>query len=96
MVVITASAIVGGVFGAIGWLGSLPTEFKYLIFLGGLLADAGIVSGLLGFQTGAVGALISFIMGGFVPGIIITSFQLLVVFTFLPLVAFLLKNSLAR
>lgn len=96
MVVVAISAIGSFLAGTVGWFTTLPNTFKYIIFLGGLLADAGIVEGMFGLKQGVIGGIVTVIAQGFVPSIVITSWQLLIVFAFLPFVSFLLKNSLSH
>ncbi|MCK4429291.1 MAG: hypothetical protein KAU95_02860 [Candidatus Aenigmarchaeota archaeon] len=97
MVVLTLTAVFGAVSGVLAWFNSLPPTFKYIIFLSGLTADAGLTS-MVGFEQGLLGSLFTGIISqGFqIQGFVITSWQLLVVFTIMPFAFFLLKNSMAH
>lgn len=97
MVVIALSVVAGAVTGALAWINSLPPNFKYIIFLAGLTADAGIMT-MVGFKEGILGGIVTGIVSqGFgVQGFVIDSWQLLVVFTIMPFALFLLKNSMAH
>ena len=97
MAIISLAGIVAGIGGAVSWFASLPNEFKYIIFLGGLGADAGI-SQLAGFEQGAIGSAITLIISQTfsIPLFVVTSLHLLIIFTFFPLFRFLLKNSLSH
>ena len=93
MAVVAISAILGGLSGIIAWFNSLPDTFKYIIFLAGLSADAGLFV-MTGFGNGIVATAINGIIQigfGFTT-IEINSFQLLIVFIMLPIMFYCLKN----
>lgn len=101
MAVISLATAIGGLVSAIGgfliWFNSLPNEFKYIIFLGGLTADAGL-STAFGVNQGLVGLILTSVISGTfgIEGFAITTWEVLVVFTFLPFVWFMLRNTLAK
>lgn len=92
MAVVTISAILGGLGGAIAWFNSLPPIFKYIIFLAGLSADAGAFV-FTGFGNGLIASAINLIFQqGFGLPIELNSFQLLIVFIMLPIMFYALKH----
>ncbi len=94
MAIITLGAIGASIAAGIGWFTSLPNTFKYIIFLGGLTADSGVTIAL-GINSGAVGGLITLIISNTfnLPHFAVSSFELLIVFTALPVVLFFIKNG---
>ena len=82
-------AIIGGIF---AWFSSLPPLFKYIVFLAGLTADAGLMA-FTGFGDGIVATPINLLLQhGFGLPIELTSWQLLIVFIMLPIMFYALKH----
>ena len=96
MAIVTALGAAGaGLISIVGWLTSLPKEFTYLIFLAGLTLDTG-VSVAIG-TNGLTGFLLTTLVNGILgTNIVITSFQGFIIFLFIPVILFMLKNSLSH
>ncbi len=94
MAVLTLGAVGASIVSGITWFATLPNDFKYIIFLGGLAGDSG-VSAALGVNSGVVGGAITFIISNTfnLPKFAISSLELLIVFTALPVVLFFIKNG---
>ena len=77
-----------GLGGIVAWLNSLPSLFKYIVFLAGLSADAGLMA-FTGFGNGLVATPINLLLQeGFGFPVEVTSWQLLIVFIMLPIMFF--------
>ena len=86
-----APAVLAAALGALQWLNSLPSEIKYILFLAGLAGDTAIVGSTFG--GGIVGSVLSFLINSaFGLSLEISSFQLLIVFTLLPICWWLLNH----
>ena len=87
--------VVGVLAGIGAFIVSLPKEFLYFVFLGGLALDSFVVTNLLGFSSGGFGTLLSILISNTfgIPDFVVTSFQLLVLFTIVPVVWFILSKS---
>ena len=91
-VFVGGAAILGGLTGIVAWFNSLPSNFKYIIFLAGLSADAGLTV-MAGFGNGIIATPINLLLqNGFGFPVTITSFQLLIVFIMLPIMFYCLSN----
>lgn len=85
-------AVIAGIGGALAWLNSLPPTAKYIIFIAGLMADASLIP-LIGFPEGIIGSVITAIFNyGFKIPVIITSWELVIIFMILPLFFYALKH----
>ena len=92
MAVFTIGGIMASIGGVFAWFSTLPPMFKYIIFLAGLTADAGLVA-FTGFGDGIVATPINLLLQhGFGLPIVISSWQLLIVFIMLPIMFYCLKN----
>lgn len=82
---------------AVSFIFSIPKEFLYFIFLGGLALDS-FLTASIGFNVGAFGALLSFVISNTfgIPAFVITSFQMLVIFTIIPIIWFMLSHGRPR
>lgn len=88
----TGAGILGGLGATFAWFNSLPPLFKYIIFLAGLSADAGLMA-FVGFGNGIIATPINLLLQeGFGLPVVINSWQLLIVFIMLPIMFYCLKN----
>ena len=91
---IQLAAIIPVVMGFIGWVNSLPSWVKYFVFLIGLAGDASITGGLTGGR-GIIGSILQY-AANFVFHVnnfpAPTSWQLLVMAAFIPIVFYLLET----
>lgn len=81
------TALVGFATSGLLWVASLPREFKYILFLGGLLLD--LPHNVIG---GGINVIFSLTLDGLNLGI--TSFQLLILFIILPIAFTMFKQGL--
>lgn len=86
------AAIATGIGGTVAWIQSLPPTAKYIIFLAGLMADATLIP-MIGLSNGLIGETLTQIFNqGFNIPVVVSSWELVIIFLILPLIFYALKH----